>query len=195
MCIRDRIKRAVSDIDFDKQNIVLDGGLNLHYDVLSLNNGAVPAPESIKGTALNGITVKPISHFLEKMPDASALRGDFGVIGGGAAGCELAISLYHHYQLGAKNIALHLFSRSERVLPTAPKKASMRMQSALARHNITIHHRANVEELTSDTVILEAGNKIPAAHIFVVTAAQGGCNHKDMCSLSLIHISEPTRPY
>ena len=166
------IKRAVSDIDFDKQNIVLDGGLNLHYDVLSLNNGAVPAPESIKGTALNGITVKPISHFLEKMPDASALRGDFGVIGGGAAGCELAISLYHHYQLGAKNIALHLFSRSERVLPTAPKKASMRMQSALARHNITIHHRANVEELTSDTVILEAGNKIPAAHIFVVTAAR-----------------------
>ena len=166
------IKRAVSDIDFDKQNIVLDGGLNLHYDVLSLNNGAVPAPESIKGTALNGITVKPISHFLEKMPDASALRGDFGVIGGGAAGCELAISLYHHYQLGAKNIALHLFSRSERVLPTAPKKASMRMQSALARHNITIHHRANVEEITSDTVILEAGNKIPAAHIFVVTAAR-----------------------
>ena len=166
------IKRAVSDIDFDKQNIVLDGGLNLHYDVLSLNNGAVPAPESIKGTALNGITVKPISHFLEKMPDASALRGDFGVIGGGAAGGELAISLYHHYQLGAKNIALHLFSRSERVLPTAPKKASMRMQSALARHNITIHHRANVEELTSDTVILEAGNKIPAAHIFVVTAAR-----------------------
>ena len=166
------IKRAVSDIDFDKQNILLDGGLNLHYDVLSLNNGAVPAPESIKGTALNGITVKPISHFLEKMPDASALRGDFGVIGGGAAGCELAISLYHHYQLGAKNIALHLFSRSERVLPTAPKKASMRMQSALARHNITIHHRANVEELTSDTVILEAGNKIPAAHIFVVTAAR-----------------------
>ena len=166
------IKRAVSDIDFDKQNITLDGGLNLHYDVLSLNNGAVPAPESIKGTALNGITVKPISHFLEKMPDASALRGDFGVIGGGAAGCELAISLYHHYQLGAKNIALHLFSRSERVLPTAPKKASMRMQSALARHNITIHHRANVEEITSDTVILEAGNKIPAAHIFVVTAAR-----------------------
>jgi selenide,water dikinase len=166
------IKRAVSDIDFDKQNILLDGGLNLHYDVLSLNNGAVPAPESIKGTTLNGITVKPISHFLEKMPDASALRGDFGVIGGGAAGCELAISLYHHYQLGAKNIALHLFSRSERVLPTAPKKASMRMQSALARHNITIHHRANVEELTSDTVILEAGNKIPAAHIFVVTAAR-----------------------
>ena len=166
------IKRAVSDIDFDKQNIVLDGGLNLHYDVLSLNNGAVPAPESIKGTALNGITVKPISHFLEKMPDASALRGDFGVIGGGAAGCELAISLYHHYQLGAKNIALHLFSRSERVLPTAPKKASMRMQSALALHNITIHHRANVEEITSDTVILEAGNKIPAAHIFVVTAAR-----------------------
>ena len=166
------IKRAVSDIDFNKQNIILDGGLNLHYDVLSLNNGAVPAPESIKGTALNGITVKPISHFLEKMPDASALRGDFGVIGGGAAGCELAISLYHHYQLGAKNIALHLFSRSERVLPTAPKKASMRMQSALARHNITIHHRANVEEITSDTVILEAGNKIPAAHIFVVTAAR-----------------------
>ena len=166
------IKRAVSDIYFDKQNIVLDGGLNLHYDVLSLNNGAVPAPEAIKGTAENGITVKPISHFLEKMPDASALRGDFGVIGGGAAGGELAISLYHHYQLGAKNIALHLFSRSERVLPTAPKKASMRMQSALARHNITIHHRANVEELTSDTVILEAGNKIPAAHIFVVTAAR-----------------------
>ena len=166
------IRRAVTDIDFNKQNIILEGGLNLRYDVLSLNNGAVPAPEAIKGTAENGITVKPISHFLEKMPDASALRGDFGVIGGGAAGCELAISLYHHYQLGAKNIVLHLFSRSERVLPTAPKKASMRMQSALARHNITIHHRANVEEITSDTVILEAGNKIPAAHIFVVTAAR-----------------------
>ena len=30
------IKRAVKDIDFDKQNIVLEGDLNLFYDVLLL---------------------------------------------------------------------------------------------------------------------------------------------------------------
>ncbi len=166
------IKRTVLDIDFQKQNIILCGGLKLHYDVLSLNNGAVPALESIKGSALNGISVKPISHFIEKMPDTSELRGDFGVIGGGAAGCELAISLNYRYQLGKNNIGIHLFSRSERVLPKAPKKASLRMESALRRHNITIHHRANVREITSDTVILETGDKIPVAHVFVVTTAR-----------------------
>jgi len=166
------IKRAVTDIDFVNQNIVLEGGLNLHYDVLSLNSGAVPDAESIKGTDAYGITVKPISHFLEKMPTLSELSGDIAVIGGGAAGCELAISLTHHYQLADKPFACHLFSRSKRLLPTAPESAAKIMARALLDNDIALHLGAAVQRLTQDGVIVEKGDVIPARHIFVVTAAR-----------------------
>lgn len=166
------IKNAVTDIDFVNQNIVLEGGLNLYYDVLSLNSGAVPDAESIPGTGAYGITVKPISHFLEKMPPVSALTGDIAVIGGGAAGCELAISLTHHYQLADKPFICHLFSRSKRLLPTAPEKASRIMARALLDNDIALHLGASVQSLKQDGVILEKGDDIPARHIFVVTAAR-----------------------
>jgi len=166
------IKRSVTDIDFINQNIVLEGGLNLYYDVLSLNSGAVPDAESIQGTDAYGITVKPISHFLEKMPALSELSGDIAVIGGGAAGCELAISLTRHYQLADKPFACHLFSRSKRLLPTAPETASKIMARALLDNDIALHLGASVQRLTRDGVIGEKGDTIPARHIFVVTAAR-----------------------
>ena len=166
------IKRSVTDIDFINKNIVLDGGLNLHYDVLSLNSGAVPDAESIQGTGEYGITVKPISHFLEKMPALSELSGDIAVIGGGAAGCELAISLTRHYQLADKPFACHLFSRSKRLLPTSPESASKIMARALLDNDITLHLGASVQRLTRDGVIGEKGDTIPARHIFVVTSAR-----------------------
>ena len=166
------IKRSVTNIDFINQNIVLEDGLNLHYDVLSLNSGAVPDAESIQGTDAYGITVKPISHFLEKMPILSELSGDIAVIGGGAAGCELAISLTRHYQLADKPFACQLFSRSKRLLPTAPLSASKIMARALLDNDIALHLGASVQRLTQDGVIGEKGDTIPARHIFVVTAAR-----------------------
>ena len=166
------IKRAVTDIDFDKQNISLEGGLNLFYDVLSINCGAVPAAEAIIGTDAYALTVKPISRFLEKMPAPAELRGDIAVIGGGAAGCELAISLKRHYSGAGTPTSYHLFSRSERLLPTAPEAASIHMQKALAKSQITLHQNMAVREITQNSVITEDGHKTPAAHIFVVTAAR-----------------------
>ena len=166
------IKRAVKDIDFDKQNIVLEGDLNLFYDVLSINCGAVPAAEAIIGTDAHAITVKPISRFLEKMPAPAELHGDIAVIGGGAAGCELAISLQRHYSRAGTPARCHLFSRSARLLPTAPKAASAHMQNALTQNQITLHQNIAVREVTKNSVITEDGNKTPAAHVFVVTAAR-----------------------
>ena len=166
------IKRAVKNIDFDKQNIVLEDDLNLFYDVLSINCGAVPAAEAIIGTDAHALTVKPISRFLEKMPAPAELRGDIAVIGGGAAGCELAISLQRHYSDAGTPANYHLFSRSARLLPTAPKAASMHMQQALEKSQITLHQNMAVREITQNSVITEDGSEIPAAHIFVVTAAR-----------------------
>ena len=166
------VKRAVKDIDFVKQNIMLGDGLNLYYDVLSLNCGAVPAAEAIMGTDAHAITVKPISHFLEKMPAPAELRGDIAVIGGGAAGCELALSLQRHYRHANTLPACHIFSRSARLLPTAPMQASVHMQDALTRNQITVHQNIAVREVTRDHVVTQDGQKTPAAHIFVVTAAR-----------------------
>ncbi len=166
------IRKAVKNIDFTNQNIVLEDDLNLFYDVLSINCGAVPAAEAIIGTDAHAITVKPISRFLEKMPAPAELRGDIAVIGGGAAGCELAISLQHHYRRAGTIVSCHVFSRSARLLPTAPRAASMHMENALARNQIILHQNEAVREVTQNNVITEDGTKTPAAHIFVVTAAR-----------------------
>ena len=89
------------------------------------------------------------------MPVPAELNGEIAVIGGGAAGCELAISLQRHYSRAGTPARCHLFSRSARLLPTAPKAASAHMQNALTQNQITLHQNIAVREVTKNSVITE----------------------------------------
>ena len=70
------------------------------YDILSINIGATPSARQIPGVAEHAIPVKPIDGFMERFEAARARvleaggRARIGVVGGGAGGVELLLSLH-----------------------------------------------------------------------------------------------------
>lgn len=72
---------------------------SLAYDTLSLNLGITPDLSGIAGAAEHGVAVKPISSFLGRLEAVlvRAAKPDgprrFAVVGGGAAGVEIAFAL------------------------------------------------------------------------------------------------------
>jgi selenide,water dikinase len=85
-------------IDRGAKRVLLAGRPPVAYDVLSIDIGITPDLASIAGAAEHGIAVKPISTFLARFEhlrdrcSTGAVR-HITVIGGGAAGVELVLSL------------------------------------------------------------------------------------------------------
>lgn len=69
----------------------------IRYDLLSLDIGATPSIDTVPGAALHTVSVKPIDRFARRWEAllaraAAAGRVRLAVIGGGAAGVELALA-------------------------------------------------------------------------------------------------------
>jgi selenide, water dikinase len=85
-------------IDRGAKRVLLAGRPPVAYDILSIDVGITPDLASIPGAAEHGIAVKPIGTFLARLEhlrarcSAGAVR-HITVIGGGAAGVELVLSL------------------------------------------------------------------------------------------------------
>ncbi len=163
------INQSVQSIDFVNKNIALENGLRVRYDVLSLNCGAAPDLSSIPGADRFAVAVKPISQFLDKLPDPASISGPVCIIGAGAAGAELALAFRRRY---GPSVDIHLIGRSARVLPTRSARASRLLQAALQNANITLHLGQPVNRITKTAVHFDEREALSSPHIFLVTAAR-----------------------
>jgi selenide, water dikinase len=82
----------VSALDLVKRKVRLYGGVELDYDMLSLNAGSA-IDTSIPGSP-HALTVKPFEDFLERLSRAKPAR--VAIAGAGAGGMELAMALRFH---------------------------------------------------------------------------------------------------
>jgi NADH dehydrogenase FAD-containing subunit len=91
-------QRAVG-IDAAARRLQLADGRTVDYDVLSVDTGAVIHRDVLPGAREHGLFVRPIEHFVSLLDGLFGLAGqrvlDVVVIGGGAAGVELAMALQH----------------------------------------------------------------------------------------------------
>ena len=156
-------------LEADARRLHLAGRPPLRFDILSVNSGAAQAMGSLPGAADHAIPVKPIAHFIQHLPDPQTLAGAIAVIGGGSAGVELALALARRYQGAAVRPQIHLISRSPRLLPTLPKRASRIITKALEKAGIHLYLNCPAEAVTGSGVVLADGRQIEAAHRFLVT--------------------------
>ena len=112
----------------------------LHFDILSINIGGQPDIDAIPGAREFSIPVKPINKFQRSFSDfaASTSPGQIGIIGGGAAGCELALALDRYLKNRRQTSKLTLYSRSQTLLPGMAPQAGMLMLKALHAAGISI---------------------------------------------------------
>lgn len=164
------IQAPVTSIDGDKQIISIADRPDLHYDILSLNCGAVPDLDKIDGAKAHSIAVKPIAHFIDKMPADISDKPRINIIGAGVAGLELAFAFHAKYK--AQDPDIHIFSSASRILPKMPKRASL-LASRLAKDkHITLHHTTRIAKIDSAKLWADDGTNYDTGLNFIVTAVK-----------------------
>ena len=165
------IYAPVSDVNLAEKKISITGHPSVFYDVLSINSGAVPDLAPLSGAAEHAIAVKPISQFLSQLPEQVVDTQTLSIIGGGAAGVELALALRTRYSQEGSRPDIQLFARSHRLVPQAPEIVSRWLETACTEQNITIHLNAHVTGVERSKIITDDAEH-PSDHHLVVTGVK-----------------------
>ena len=166
----DLVTSPVTAIDGYKKIISIKDRPPIHYDILSINAGAVPSIDMIDGAEDNAIAVKPIAHFLEKLPAHIPDKSVINIIGAGVAGIEIAFAL--HTKFESQDIDIHIFSRSDTLLAKMPPKAGQIISKLALKRGIKIHYGVEITKITSSSLITDKGADYPSGLNLIVTGVK-----------------------
>lgn len=124
-------------LDADAQRIELANRPPMHYDLLSINCGAVPARSQ-----RHGVSVKPIGRFLpqwRQIAEYAQPGQGVTVVGGGAGGVELILAMRR-----ALPAEVSLTLLSQRLLPGVTQGAVEALRGAMAGAGIGLQEQFEV---------------------------------------------------
>lgn len=152
----------IERIQPDQNRIQLTDGKTLDYDVLSCNLGSDVVP--FAPTANSILPVKPIENLyaagreIARRLQNESLR--VLVIGGGAAGVEIAGNLFRLGALTKGNLDITLLSQSDILTRYAPKMRKLALAS-FSRRGIRVYEQISVAGFSGKEVLLNNGNALP----------------------------------
>lgn len=172
------IDRAIS-INLENSQVICDKHLPVSFDLLSIDIGSTPATISVPGAAEYAIAVKPVSKFLQvwnrlveevtKQPEQPI---SIGIIGGGAGGVELSLTMQSRLQKILQNeIEIHLFDRGAELMENHNRWVRRHLEKLLTRRGIHLHLSESVCEIKPQYIRCESGLTVECNYIFWVTQA------------------------
>ena len=169
------IDEGASGFDLEAKTMLFANRPPLRFDILSLNIGGQPDLDSIAGAREYAIPVKPIALFqsrLKAIIDQSYPQ-KIAVIGGGAAGCELALALSKRWfdETGSRP-DLAVFGRHERLMPQMAEGAAALMSDSLHAVNAACHLGCAVSRIDDRVLTLDDGTKHDFDACFLVSAVR-----------------------
>lgn len=123
----------VCGLDLAASTVRCASGKIVAFDLVSLDTGGV-ADLSVPGAAEHAIPARPIADFVARIGELDEIVRSvnepalISVVGGGAAGCELALALSMRYRRSAQ-ISLHC--GTPRLLPDFPRAAARKVERCL----------------------------------------------------------------
>lgn len=174
------VRSAANRIDRANRKVMTEDGTLVPFDILSLNVGITPDLSGIAGADAHGIAVKPISSFLARLErlldEAARLDGPRRIIlvGGGAAGIELALALIarlKRIEPAGRPFWIAL-ATSSGLVPSLNAGVQRRARAALARHGVKVLDGFRVAEINSDGIRAQDGRFVAADAVLVSTAAR-----------------------
>src|SRR5919202_877782 len=183
------IDRAVG-LDLENKKVLCADRPPVAFDVLSIDIGSTPAQVDVPGATEYAIPAKPVSQFLKKW---NQLIEEFAnnpqklirlsIVGGGAGGVELAMTMQRHLhqilkaqgiipQYGQQMpIQIHLFQRSPELMPGHNRWVRRRLHKILLSRGVQLHLGERVCEVLPDKIRCESGLSVECDRTFWVTQA------------------------
>jgi selenide, water dikinase len=175
---------TVTGLDLDKKLILCANRPPVPYDVLSINIGSTPSTSAVPGSEHTVVPVKPIDRFGAAWADLHArvlaqqepLR--IGVVGGGAGGIEVLLSMRHRLLIDMKaagrdpsNLEFYLITQTSEVLPTHNAKVQKIFRRTLEAQGIRLLMGETVIRVDGKTLVTNGGTEQILDEILWVTAA------------------------
>jgi selenide, water dikinase len=169
----------------DNKRIICASRPAIEYDILSINVGSRQALRSVPGASEFATAVKPINRFMASwmsiIDRVLAYPGSYriGVVGAGAAGVEVILSMQRRLQeLLAEqgrdigDLKFFLVSKSSRILSSFHAGVSRRFNRILNERGITVMTGVEAVQAGADRVQLSNGEDLVLDEILWVT--EGG---------------------
>lgn len=171
------IGAEVTGVDTAKSAVLFADRPPLAYDVLSLNSGSTPSLLAPDDGADAVVPVKPIDRFLERW-EALVERVRFrrettriAVVGGGAGGVELALSVEHRLSSLGMSASVELLTADVEILPTHNRGVRKRFRRILSQRGIAVHTDSKVVDASAGGLRTQAGEEFPFDEVLWVTNA------------------------
>lgn len=138
---------AVAALEADTRTLRLSSGESLQGRWLSLNPGASPRAPVQEGAGMELLPVKPFPAFIARWQAWQRQPERLAILGGGAAGVELALAMARQVP------ALALFSATE-LLAGHPPALRVRALRHLQAAGVAVHERCAVERIGADALVV-----------------------------------------
>ncbi len=174
----------VNDIDLKNNRIICANRPDVGFDLLSIDIGSTPATISVPGATKYAIPAKPVGNLLhnwyelvDKIKKNPQKAVNIGIVGGGAGGVELALSMQGNLVQYHPNLQIHLFGRDSQLMPDSNALLGNLLQSILIERGIKLHLGETVckvapkEDMQVSNVVCESTLEVECNYIFWVTQA------------------------
>ena len=171
---------AATRVDAAQRRIEVDGRPALDYDVASLDVGASLRGLDLPGVREHAVATRPIRDFVDRLDSALATRlrvadpARVAVVGGGAAGVELAFCLEARLRRAGRRAEVTLFESAPQLLSGRSAGLLRRVRSEARRRGIAIRCGAQATRVDADALWL--GDERIAADL--VVWASGAAPHR-----------------
>jgi pyridine nucleotide-disulfide oxidoreductase family protein len=165
-------------VDAASQAIACADGSRLHFDVLSIDTGPLPAIDALPGCLEHALPIRPIEAFVAAWPAlvdrmlGACRRFDLVVLGAGAAGVELAFAARHRARVdGGSHLRITLVGSGALPLDGGPACARRRLGELLARRGIAWVGERRATGVSAGRIHFEQGPPLGFDACLVVTGA------------------------
>nr|WP_217482866.1 selenide, water dikinase SelD [Sulfitobacter maritimus] len=158
---------AATGIDRAAREITVEGHGAVAYDVASIDVG-ITAKMDLPGFAQHVVGAKPLDVYAARWREflAAVNAGDqppeVAVIGGGVAGCELALAMAFALRQAGVQPAVTVVEHGAKLSGMAPRTAAM-VRRRMAELGVGLTLNAKVTRIIEGAVILDGATPIPAA--------------------------------
>ncbi len=178
------VDRAVG-LDLERNRVICAQHPPVRFDALSIDIGSTPELPDVPGILDYSVPVKPWRFFLQQWQQVIAQVQQhpeqpisIGVVGGGAGGVELVLTIQHQLlkilEAAAQplsNLTMHLFHRGTRVMTGHNARIRDRFHQILTNQGINLYLKETVLQVGESKILCESGLQVECNPIFWVTRA------------------------